>query len=292
MITQCPSCKKTISVGGTGLQVCPKCGASIIIGDPLKDEENKFVAPPVRSNRPTESSEQHEKPVKPAKKRRISPSAVPWDRLKEIGFINAVVDTSRLVLFSPTVFFQSLKRSSDTRFIPLYGILMAIVGSLFRVFWVLHYFRAQFPTYDVFHTQLFRYKELAAQLTTMAGGEEGLQRIYHFLYAPDADMLVLNVTLTPIVSIITAAFSLFAAFLLTGGRARLNYFYRVAGFAQVTTLFNIIPFFGLFLASFWQLVLYFPALQVITPRSSSGKVGVAFLLYLIFSTFFTLISMG
>ena len=43
MITECPNCNKAISVANSGMVRCPKCGALVFIGDPLKDEKNSVV---------------------------------------------------------------------------------------------------------------------------------------------------------------------------------------------------------------------------------------------------------
>ncbi|HPA56828.1 MAG TPA: hypothetical protein PLT70_05305, partial [bacterium] len=43
MITECPSCKKVISVNVPGTVMCPKCNSLVFIGDPLKDEENRVI---------------------------------------------------------------------------------------------------------------------------------------------------------------------------------------------------------------------------------------------------------
>ena len=43
MLTNCPKCKKVISVEKSGNTFCPKCGTYIFVGDPIKDEENKVL---------------------------------------------------------------------------------------------------------------------------------------------------------------------------------------------------------------------------------------------------------
>ena len=43
MITECPNCHKTISADNFGIMTCPKCGALVFIGNPLKNEENSVI---------------------------------------------------------------------------------------------------------------------------------------------------------------------------------------------------------------------------------------------------------
>ena len=57
MITECPNCNKAISAAKYGITRCPKCGALVFIGDPLKNEKNSVVdsAPKERKETDKES---------------------------------------------------------------------------------------------------------------------------------------------------------------------------------------------------------------------------------------------
>lgn len=288
MITQCPSCKKTISVSQTGLQACPKCRASIIIGNPLKDEDNKLVAPPLPDGKVVKPAvKEQKKKVKPTKKG----SGIPWDNMSAIGFTEATIATSRLIFFTPTKFFRALARGKDNRFIPLYGVMMAIVGTLFKFFWILKFFRANFSTYEIFVTELKKYPEIHAGVMQMTEKSEDLQRIYNVLHAPAPVDLLFAVLLAPIAAIVIHALALFLASTLLGSRTKLQYYYRVAGFSQVTALFNIIPFFGMIIAFFWQMVLFFKSLEVVR-GFTKRKAVMAMVIYIVISSFFSFFSFG
>ncbi|MCK5807359.1 YIP1 family protein [bacterium] len=288
MITQCPSCDKTISVNNIGLQACPKCGASILIGNPLKDEENKVVAPPIPAQKPAETNEKEpEKKKKP--KRRAS--GVPWDNLKTVGFTEATIATTKVLLTTPKKFFRALKQGKDSRFIPLYGVMMAIIGTLFKFFWILRYFRQYFPSYDIFVSELQKYPELYTWVVQASDGGKGLEKMYDVIHTPAPTDLLFAILLAPLAGIVINALALFLAATILGSRAKLNYFYRVVGFSQVTALFNIIPFAGMIIAFFWQLALFFKSLEVIR-RFSKNRAISALIIYFIISTFFSVFTFG
>jgi len=291
MITECPSCKKTISVNTTGLQACPKCRASIIIGNPLKDEENKVVAAamPVQKTAKKEEKASSEKSVKPKKK--VVKSGIPWDMLSTLGFVEATIATSKLLLSSPTKFFRALKQGRDNKFIPLYGVMMAIVGTLFKFFWILRYFNQYFPSYTVFLTELQKYPELYNGVLQATNNGKGLEKVYDVIHAPSSVDLLFAILLAPLAGIVINALALFLASTILGSRTKLNYFYRVVGFSQITNLFNIIPFAGMIVAFFWQLILFFKSLTVVRGFSKNKAYG-ALAIYLIISTFFSFFTFG
>ncbi len=288
MLTTCPHCRQPISVPGPGPHRCRKCNALIFVGNPMRDEENRVLKEPEKHPQESEETvpedrESEEEPfdeVEPAEgahargaipdpDRRAKsaaraapwPLGVAWDHRDEIGFAEALYETTRDLLVSPRRFFTRmmfpLKRPS---FIPLYGVIVGTVGAAFNLFWVLWLVRHERPLLE-------RYVP-PALLDAFAAMET-------------ADILA-QVFLSPIAGIVIAAFLLFAFSFLFGSRTELHHFYRLTGFTAALDLFYAVPVVGWVVAFIWRSILLVIGIQIITDLSR-GKAIAVFLFYLLIS---------
>jgi len=262
--------------------MCRKCRAVIFVGDPMRDEESRVLQEEVnllpginetdeeeaRDDGDAEPDEEIKENNEAAQETSFVskgpglyfPFGVPWDFIKEIGFVEAMYETTRDLLLSPRLFFLRMRMHLKSGFIPLYGVLVGIVGAAFNLFWVLWLVRNHRPILE-------RY--VPPQL------------LDYFAAMQTGDILA-QVFLSPIVGIIIAAFILFAFSLLFGARAELRHFYRLTGFTAALDLFYAIPFVGWAVAFLWRSVLLIIGMHIIT-ELPMRKVIVIFFLYLFVS---------
>ncbi len=294
MLTNCPKCKKVISVEKTGNTFCPKCGTYIFVGDPIKDEENKVLFNPEEELKKEIEAFETEKLKKPKKKDEEEKNkketididyiketylknseidekdysvGVPWDNLTKIGFTNAVFDTIKEMIFTPTKFFENMILIPVKKFIPLIGILFSIAGSIFYYYWIIWGFNKY---YSVLEQSLPA--EKLAKIHLPQGGE-----------------LVFTVLVSPIVQIIFVAIMLHIISLFMGFKTRQEHFYRLVGFVSILDFLYIIPGFGIIIVWIWKSILLIKGLKVINeiPTLKAISIYSMFFMFLImFSLFF------
>ncbi|HSA32783.1 MAG TPA: Yip1 family protein [bacterium] len=286
MITTCPRCDSLLSVPMPGPHQCKHCGVIIKVGDPLKDEkdillEEKNSGPaetPVspggltRRWREGEGESEDERDDQEPFEEMLAPprplSGVAWDRMAELGFADALYQTTRDIITAPERFFTDMKEAAGPRFIPLYGILFSIGGAALNLFWVLWIIRHHRPIVETF---------VPAQFLDLMSG------------MGTAD-IVAQVFLSPVVNIIVAAFILFGFSILFGARAQLHHFYRLVGFTAVVDLLYGIPVIGWIVAFLWRMALLVKGVRVLTDLSPV-RAALVFILYLAIS-FILLIPTG
>lgn len=284
MITECPNCHKTISVAKSGMTACPKCGALVFIGDPMKDEENSVVDRNPK-NKEQETAAQNEKINENIKKitvvlkkiKVLASPGTPWDLISEIGFADAFFLTTKEVLFQPVQFFQKMKSCAKPSFLPLYGIIAALAASLFQTFWALKFFQTSFPDFASFKAAV---SSFGTEALPMLGDEKALQAIFDMMN-PEPSMLLFQIILSPFMSIVFTAFILHTGSTLLGSRTRLLHFYRMSSFIMATGLFNIIPLLGNFISFCWRAVLVYKGGKVVNEFSErQARIFVIFYIFL------------
>lgn len=280
MITTCPRCDSLLSVPMPGRHQCKHCGALLQVGDPLKDEkdillEEEGKAPNETAPNPGGAARQWREGEGESEDERDSDdgsfddmlvpprpiSGVAWDRMAEIGFVDALYQTTRDILTAPGRFFADMKDATRPRFIPLYGILFSIGGAALNLFWVLWIIRHHRPLVETFVPAKF--------LDLMIG-------------MGTAD-IVAQVFLSPVVNIIVAAFILFGFSMLFGApRAQLHHFYRLVGFTAVVDILYGIPVIGWIVAFLWRMTLLVKGVRILTGLSPA-RAAMVFVLYLALS---------
>ena len=289
MITECPNCSKAISVDKYGLTRCPKCGALVFIGDPLKNEKNSVVeaAPAEQGKASPEESEVNEnlKKIKLViKKIKFMPdSGTPWDLVSKIGFTDAFFLTTKEVLFMPEQFFYKMKNCRKPSFFPLYGLIAALAASLFQIFWALKFFQTAFPDFASFKEAVSSFGGAALPLLK----DEAAVKAVFDMMNPEPSMLFFQIVLSPFMAIVFTAFILHTGSTLLGSNTRLVHFYRMSSFIMATGLFNIVPVLGNFVSFVWRAFLVYKGGKVLSGFNERKA-----RIYLVFYLFMQILFMG
>lgn len=258
MITECPNCNKAISVAKYGMMRCPKCGALVFVGDPLKDEKNRVVDQTPEKHSETEKEAEINENIKKIqsvlkKITIVTDSGTPWDRVSQIGFADAFFLTTKELLLTPEAFFYKMKVCKKPSFLPLYGVIAAFAASLFQIFWALKFFQTAFPDFASFKAAVSSFGGSALPLLK---DEAALKAVFDMMN-PEPAMLVAQLLISPFMAIVFTAFILHTGSTLLGSNTRLVQFYRMSSFIMATGLFNIIPVLGNITSFVWRAVLVY-----------------------------------
>lgn len=290
MITECPNCHKTISVAKSGMITCPKCGALVFIGDPLKNEENRVIDgnPENKESQTAEPDTGNEANIKKIKIvlkkiKFMTSSGTPWDSVSEIGFADAFFLTTKEVLFQPEQFFHKMKSCRKPSFLPLYGIIAALAASLFQIFWALKFFQTSFPDFASFKAAVSSFGTDALPLLK---DENALKAIFGMMN-PEPSMLFFQIVLSPFMAIVFTAFILHTGSTLLGSNTRLVQFYRMSSFIMATGLFNIVPVLGNVVSFVWRAVLVYKGGKVLNGFNERKS-----RIYLVFYLFMQILFIG
>ena len=170
----------------------------------------------------------------------LPPRGIPWDDRERLGFLPALVETVKLVLFDAPAFFKAL---------PVTG---GLGGPLFFALVVGYLGLAIQAGYEAI------FRSLSGQmLGDFAGRAGGLERFVELMGSGLG--LVLMLVLGPLFLLIGlfigAGITHLFLMLLGGARNGFEATFRVSCFAQATALFAVLPFCGTPVQAVYQIVL-------------------------------------
>ena len=219
-MTQCPNCQAILPEPPE--RFCPNCGADLaaVVGAPAYPPPSYppagggYGAPPPGGQ-------------------------TPWERRSQIGFVNALIETTKQVLSQPTAFFRSMPVTGGIGGPLLYAVIVGYIG-LFA---------------STIYNLVFR-SVLTSSLSRM-GGNSGFERFAGFMQGGAG--LVMNLILGPLFIVIGLFVSagIFHLVLLALGGAQRGFeaTFRVASYSQAASIFNIIPGCGGLVGLVYALVL-------------------------------------
>lgn len=216
----CPHCHHILP--DDEVSSCPNCG-----GDP------RPVAPPPRP------------PAVPAPAWPSPPAAAPgpgfpWDHRDRIGFLTALVETTRQVLTAPGAFFRAMPVVGGLGSPLLYGVVTGWVGLIASAFYQAIFRSVVGSSFGDFGER----PEIAAVL----GWIEGWAGF--FAQVAFGGVFV-------VIGLFVAAGILHVMLLILGGARRdFEATFRVVSFSQATNVLFLLPFCGQLIGGVWCLVLY------------------------------------
>jgi hypothetical protein len=150
----------------------------------------------------------------------------PWERRNQIGFFNALVETTKQVLSRPSDFFRAMPLTGGLGSPLLYAVIIGYVGLVASTIYNL----------------VFR-SVLGASLERMGGGGGEFERLAPFLQGGAS--LIVNLLFGPlfiVIGLFISAGIFHLVLLALGGASRgFEATFRVAAYSQAASIFNIVP---------------------------------------------------
>jgi hypothetical protein len=185
----------------------------------------------------------------------------PWERRSQLGFLAALIETTKQVLTEPVAFFRAMPVTGGLGSPLLYAVIIAYVGLIASTIYNL-----------VFNSVI------SSSLTQMGSGGE-LGKLAPFLTGTTS--LVMNLLFGPVFIVIGLFIGagLFHLVLLALGGATRGFeaTFRVAAFSQAASIFNIVPMCGGLIGLVYTLVLLVIGLSE-AHQISRGKAAAAVLI--------------
>jgi hypothetical protein len=132
MLARCAHCQKTFSTDRFGVQSCPHCGSAVHLADPAAPPP----APSPPALPPASAGPSPGAGAPPPGPWAAPPGApgeasAPFARRRELGFVNAFVQTWKLVALQPAAFFRAL-RLGESGSAVLFGVVALSVSQAFQ----------------------------------------------------------------------------------------------------------------------------------------------------------------
>ncbi|HVO09958.1 MAG TPA: YIP1 family protein [Vicinamibacteria bacterium] len=236
----CPICQQPLPE--TPARYCPSCGADLAQSAPPSFEAGGPAPPPPPGG----------------------PTAVPWDDRDRLGWVTALVETTRLVLAAPGVFFRSMPTTGGIGSPLLYAVIVGWMGLI-----VASFYQAVFRS--LMGSPLATLGD-RPEVTALVGWVEG--------WAGFVMQVALGGMFVVIGVFVGAGIVHLFLLLLGGARNGFETTVRVVCFAQATSVVFLVPFCGQLVAGVWTLVLYVIGLAA-AHRIGHGKAAAATLLPLV-----------
>ncbi len=185
-------------------------------------------------------------PSCPSCGRELSPSlppvggGTPWERRDQIGWVTALIDTTREVLTSPTAFFRAMPVRGGILGPLGYGVILGYIGLLAQAL-----YQAIFRT--VLGSTFAGFGRRAEWAPLVATLQSGIGLLIQVLLGP----MILTVGL-----FLSAGIVHLMLLLLGGARRDFEATFRVACYAEAPAVFALVPFCGGLIGLVYRLVLY------------------------------------
>jgi len=242
-MTQCPNCQTVLPEPPDPF--CPNCGADLaaagVVG-PFATPPSYPPPPPYPPPGGYPPPPGYPPPLPPGGGSCGAPppgGQTPWERRHAIGFVNALIETTKQVLSQPAAFFRSMPVTGGLGEPLLYAVIVGYIG-LFA---------------STIYNLVFR-SVLSSSLSRM-GGNSDLERLAGYMQGGAG--LVMNLILGPlfiVIALFVSAGIFHLVLLALGGAARgFEATFRVASYSQAASIFNIIPGCGGLIGLVYALVL-------------------------------------
>jgi hypothetical protein len=244
----CPHCHHALPDATAGF--CPNCGGNPRLTPPPLPPEPGAGALPPAAPRP---SERAGAPTR---------TGIPWEEREQIGFVTALVETTREVLLQPGAFFRAMPVSGGVGSPLLYAVIIGWIGLVASAF-----YQAIFRS--VVGSSLGALGSERPEIAALLGWVEGwagfvAQAVFGGVFV--------------VIGVFLAAGVLHLVLLLLGGARRdFEATLRVVSFSQATSILFLVPFCGQLVAGIWTLVLYVLGLAA-AHQIGHGKAAAAVLL--------------
>jgi hypothetical protein len=213
-MTQCPNCH--VVLPDPPERFCPSCGTDLAA---VQTAAPPYAPPPAGYPPPSYPPGGGGYGAPPPG------GQTPWERRDSIGFVNALIETTKQVLSQPAAFFRSMPVTGGLGSPLLYAVIVGYVG-LFA---------------SSIYNLVFR-SVLASSLSRM-GGNSDMERLASYMQGGAG--LVVNLIFGPVfvvIGVFLSAGIFHLALLALGGAARgFEGTFRVAAYSQAASIFNIIP---------------------------------------------------
>jgi len=242
----CPHCQHALPE--TPSDHCPNCGGDL----------RATIPPPVST--PAPPPPPHFPP--PARTGPApAPGGTPWESRDRLGFLAALVETTRQVLTGPVAFFRSMPTSGGIGGPLLYAVLIGWIGLSVSAF-----YGAVFQSIvGSSLATLGERRELGPLLALVQG------------WAGFAFQVIFGAVFVAIGLFVAAGIFHLVLLLVGGARGDFETSLRAVCYAQAPSVLLLVPFCGQLVASIWTLVLYVIGLGE-AHRTGYGKSAAAVLL--------------
>jgi hypothetical protein len=228
----CPICEHPLPE--TPVSHCPNCGADVVAAPP-----EPYLTPQVLPPAPPPDGWTPEPHPRAA--------GTPWDERGRIGFLAALIETTRQVLTGPTAFFRAMPVESGIGSPLLYGVILGWIGTVAAGF-----YQALF--HSIVGTSLV---EALTRLVNPGAVPSG-SALSGFLegWGGFAGQVVFGGVFAAIGVVLYAGVLHLALLLLGGAQRGFEATLRVVSFSQAVCILFLVPFCGQLAGALWALVLY------------------------------------
>lgn len=166
------------------------------------------------------------------------PTKLPWEFRHQLGVVEALVETIKLLVMDPADAYSRVRRDSDLTSPLLFAIIVGWVGGLLNQMW----------------SYLFN-----SSIRTFFGGMQGIDQAFPETSAAAIVGILIAMPVLIVIGVFISAGIFHLCLLLVGGThdspSGFEGTVKVVGYAQVAGLAAIVPFVGSMVAGVWTLVL-------------------------------------